>query len=132
MECFGEPKCIWQYQSNWRIRWNKYEGYVPFFTWWDYGVKLVEALEKLVEEYGLPQYPEDVTGYVIRGKTLREWLDDLKEIVDENSDLRKRYKNYGYGFFDFPSTMDCYYVYPIFHELIVNPEKVINKIREQD
>lgn len=111
---------------------DEYEGYVPFFEWWDYGEKLVEALERLVKEHGIPHYPEDVMGYVIRDNSLRGWLDDLKEAVDENSYIRKRWRKYGYGFLGFGSTKNCYYLYPIFHELIVNTEKVINKIRGQD
>lgn len=118
------------YHNNEKVMWeirDIHKGYEPFFTWEKYGCKLIEAVEELVEEYGMPQYPGDVMDYMIRGKSLKEWMFDLKGIGSASS----HYMIETADTFGCPCSDKCYYIYPIFHELIVKPKEITSKIRQQ-
>lgn len=53
--------------------------YFPFITWDE--KELQSELLKLVDKYGMPVYPKDVTDYPIVGNTLGEWLKTLEDFI---------------------------------------------------
>lgn len=103
--------------------------YMPFITWDE--KELQSELLKLVDKYGMPVYPKDVTDYPIVGNALGEWLKTLEYFVkgdtaslctlsvSVNEKIRIPVLEFGPWF--------C--MYGVYRKLIAEPEDVLEVIR---
>lgn len=105
--------------------------YMPFITWDE--KELQSELLKLVDKYGMPVYPKDVTDYPIVGNTLGEWLKALENLVKGDAGLLNTL-SVSVGAKLSHSVLESgpwFFIYSVYRELIEKQKNVLKEIWER-